>query len=501
MHANEHSFRGVTRPASARGAAASLGWHGGYMHTPAAENTSNATSMEEHKAVEVADVAGVATGPVPLSKWAETPAGKASTWTLTTTAAAGVAAGEGVVLKSVPSQAQMLNGELSRPFLDTKDPLESRKWPHVATGAWGRGADRHVAVVAWNASSARASVDGGPPVALEGGRAFSSVLPTAMEFAVGVDSEGRALVVQAVFLAGRGGLTVNRWTVAPRTLEVVRQKPLSAGREGFPIKGGLAVAAVDAYMEWDPETADTQKPHWYVTWASWTETVAPPAPARNARLPVRATAACISALYLHADGVTVPSPDSPFAHTLPVSSQASDWRVSVTPTAARAQGGGSAAIPTTCVWCGDVALTAWPSRTFAGFRDTTRVVAAPWSTTGRCPGPALDTPLTGVLWPRADGDLYVFVAAAAGDPRALHVVAFRTDWPLAPGGVRVCPAAAMPRRDEVEAVTSRLGLPLVRVLGTGDQDDGMAAYVAVMTPPASDSKTQMRWSVVTVPIP
>lgn len=456
--------------------------HGRGVYTKPHPPTHTRPTMEEHKAPD--------TGGKKYTKWARTPTGRAFTWTLPAVVSAGDFA--------VPTQAWMVNGSLERPWLSTATEKDARKWPHVATSVWSDGprSTPHTATVAWNASGAKVSVDRRRPVALEGG--FDAAIPATTEFAVGVDGTGRALVVQAVSVAGRAGLTLNRWAVHVdgSSLVTMRQKPLSVGRDVVPIEGSLAVAAIGPYMEWAPETADTQKPHWCVTWAAWMETVVqlPAASVRNDRLPVRVTAATVGGLYLHVDGVTLASPHDPFAHSLPVSSQVSDWRASVHPISV-----GGVVIPVTCVWCGDVILTAWPSRKYAGFKDSTRIAAAPWSTVSRTP--AMETPLTGFALPVMDnprGDVvFAFLTTPADDTAALRLVTFNSKWPLDRKTVTTQPVGApVGNRREVEAATRRLGLPWARILGV--QDD--AFHVALLTEPTKAGGSTLGWRVVSVPL-
>ncbi len=402
-----------------------------------------------------------------LEEWAATDEARASTWTL-----------------PVPggSRRWMTRGALSR------DAGVGRAATAISVDG------THGVTVAWAEAGATVRLDGRAAVPLAGGRGFDAVIPPAMEFATGVSVAGAAVVVQAVHIEGKPGLVLNRWAVKPKGAAgtaVARLAPLSVGRDVYPVAGSLCVADVSHYMTTQglPATVPHQRPHWCVTWAAWNEAAVHVSRVGGKRLSSRITSATVQATYLHTDGVTLASPSTPFAVSAPVTSMVSDWHASVQILPPHN-------VPVTTVWCADVVLTAWPSPTFPGFKDTTRVAAAPWCRDVK-DRVAVDTPVACLCVPAAtarDSSWYAFVASDDGDADSLRLLMFSGGWPA--GGTAAVVHKPLTTADDQTAVATaarRAGLPSVAVLAATPDN----IHVAVMRARGDDRR--LAWAVVTTP--
>lgn len=405
----------------------------------------------------------------------------------------------------------MKNGHHHRLWLNTPEPKESGKWPRLAADVCG-DARPSAAVVGWSSKSAVVSVDGAPPVALAPGKAFQGVAAASTEMAVGVDTQGRVLVAQAAWVPGRPGITLDRWTVAASRegdSPPVRHKTISPGGDHNMVPGSLAVSLVGPYMKWSTVTEAAEKPHWCVTWAAWSDidTDTDTDGGVDGGSEPRTSTASVFAMFVQENGATTASSAWPLAQSTSIpATTASGWSAAVWPMSVPES---DTHVAVTCLWCEDVVVAAWPSRRSAGFLDTTRITAAPWS---RIPGALV--PITGIAMPQETVDeetrtfspaslstpsstaadmRFAFLVAPREDPGALSLLLFRGGWVSPEDRVSVARVGRVENPAQLEEHTRRLGLPWARVLGGRGR-----VNVALMSPFEKEDRTIFAWKVAGV---
>lgn len=426
----------------------------------------------------------MATRPPSIREWAATAPGKTGTWTLPIR-------GDG----NSATQAWMIDRKLNVPTAPTTAGDTARTVTAVSPSG------DHTTAVAFMETTAVVVVDDRDPFAITGSRGFGAAIPVTTEGAVAINDDGDTLVVQVVHIDGRPGAQLNRWFIRAGTTEAPRLAPMSMGRDVHVIPGSLAAVPIDAYMAVDA-AAEHSRPKWCVTWAAWSETVTNVGGSRANRICSRITSASVCGTYLHADGVTLASMDDPFVSSAPISSSVSDWNASVRFIASKPHTGPQTLLPVTTLWCPDVILTAWPSKTFPGFKDSTRIAAAPWSPDAKAKI-NVETPVAGMCTPfleqrPGETDTYVFICRASTRPATLVAVLFESDWPCSSGAAGVLkPIATIEDHKDIQAAAGRLGLPWVAVLGLRPGERAIDVDVAVMrSRPSGD----LRWEVVSKPI-